>query len=325
MMNRVHLAAALLAGIVAGAQAALAQTYPSRPIRAILVDATPGANTDIVIRSASPELGQRLGQPIVIENRVGGIGMPGMEACVRSAPDGHTICVVSSTVMSFNPHTQLKIPYDPERDAKPVTQLYFVIEGLVVSAVLPAANVKELQTLAVSRPAGLNFGTPGPGSNLDIYRQWLAQRWKANIVGVPYKGFTPIVTALVSGEVDFSKMGLGNIVSQVKSGKLRMIAVNSATRLRLVPDVMTMTELGMEEYPVRAWWGVIVPAGVPDAMVSRLGGEIVKLFREPKMTEVLDFQYLEPVLGPSEAFGAFLRADRERTGRILAQFNIPRQ
>ena len=317
---------ALLTGISVAPCAAIAQQgYPSKPLRAILVDATAGANTDIVIRSASPELGNRLGQPIVIENRVGGVGITGMEACARAAPDGYTFCVASSTALSFNPYTQSRLPYNPERDIRPVTQLYFVIEGLVASVALPASNLKELQALATSRPAGLNFGTIGPGSNVDIFRQWLGQHWRANIVGIPYKGFSPIVTALLSGELDFARMGVGNIVAPVKNGKLKMIAVNSAARLRLVPDVPTTTEAGMEEYPVRAWWGMIAPAATPDAIVARLNAEVVRLFREPKMSEVLDSQYLELAVGSPEAFGAFLKLDRDRIGKLVTEFNIPRQ
>ena len=317
---------AMLAGIIVAPCTAIAQqAYPSKPLRAILVDATAGANTDIVIRSASPELANRLGQPIIIENRVGSVGIAGMEACARSAPDGYTFCVASGTALSFNLHTQSRLPYDPERDIRPITQLYFVIEGLVASAALPASNLKELQALATSRPAGLNFGTTGPGSNVDIFRQWLGQRWKTNIVGIPYKGFSPIVTAVLSGELDFARMGVGNIVAPVKNGKLKMIAINSTARVRMFPDVPTTTEAGMDEYPVRAWWGMIAPVATPEAVVARLNAEVIKLFREPKMAEVLDSQYLELAAGSPEAFGAFLKLDRDRIGKLVTDFKIPRQ
>lgn len=306
---------------------ACAQSYPSKPIRAILVEGAPGAVTDIVTRAAAPDLAARLGQPIIIDNRAGGNGLPGMEACIKSAPDGHTLCMISITTMSFHPHTFARLHYDPERDTKPVTQMYFLTEGIYVPASLPVNSMKELQALAVAREksGALNFGIPGVGSNPDIFRQWLVQRWKTNVVGVPYKGFAPIVTAVLTGEVDFAKMGLGNAISHIRSGKIKILAVTSATRLKLVPDAPTMEEAGVEGFNIKGWWGIVLPAGSPDAVAARLAAEFARQFREPKFADFLDNQYVEPVTSTPEQFAAFLKSDREYIGQLVRQYNVPRQ
>ncbi|MFM9970712.1 MAG: Bug family tripartite tricarboxylate transporter substrate binding protein [Burkholderiales bacterium] len=305
----------------------MAQSYPSKPIRAILVEGAPGAVTDLVTRAAAPDLAARLGQPIIIENRAGGNGLPGMEACIKSAPDGHTMCMISITTMSFHPHTFLKLHYDPERDTKPVTQMYFLTEGIYVPAALPVNSMKELQALAIAREksGALNFGIPGVGSNPDIYRQWLAQRWKTNIVGVPYKGFAPIVTAVLTGEVDFAKMGLGNAIAHIKSGKIKILAVTSAARVKLVPEAPTMEEAGVEGFNIKGWWGVVLPAGAPDAIAARLSAEFVRQFREPKFADFMESSYLETVASTPEQFGAFLKTDREYIGQLVRQYNVPKQ
>ena len=326
MSRFIRLLAASAMAALASAPVA-AQSYPSKPIRAILVEGAPGAITDIVTRAAAPELAARLGQPIIIDNRAGGNGLPGMEACIKSAPDGHTMCMISITTMSFHPHTFAKLHYEPERDTKPVTQMYFLTEGIYVPAALPVNSMKELQALAVAREksGALNFGIPGVGSNPDIFRQWLVQRWKTNVVGVPYKGFAPIVTAVLTGEVDFAKMGLGNAISHIKSGKIKILAVTSAARLKLVPEAPTMEEAGVEGFNVKGWWGIVLPAGAPDAVAGRLAAEYIRLFREPKFAEFLDNQYVESVASTPEQFAAFLKIDREYIGQLVRQYNVPRQ
>ena len=250
-----------------------------------------------------------------------------MEACIKSAPDGHTLCMISITTMSFHPHTFTKLHYDPERDTKPVTQMYFLTEGIYVPASLPVNSMKELQALAMSREktGALNFGIPGVGSNPDIYRQWLVQRWGVNIVGVPYKGFAPIVTAVLTGEVDFAKMGLGNAINHIRSGKIKILAVTSATRVKLVPDAPTMEEAGVAGFNIKGWWGVVMPAGSPDSAVQRISSEFIRQFREPKFADFLENNYLESVASTPEQFAAFLKTDREYIGQLVRQYNVPKQ
>ena len=205
------------------AMSAVAQNYPSKPIR-VLIATTAGGTTDTVSRLAGQELGPRLGQPLVMENRPGGNGVAATDACAKAGADGHTLCIVSTNSMAFAPHVVSRLPYDTERDVRAVVHLYNLIEGMVAHPTLPANSVKELQALAVAKPGSLNFGTLGAGSQPDVFRQWLSERWKTSIAGIHYKGAQPIIQALVSGEIHFTQISLGNSAAQLKAGKLKALA-----------------------------------------------------------------------------------------------------
>ena len=194
----------------------------------------------------------------------------------------------------------------------------------MLSDALENLSRKDLQALAVTREksGALNFGIPGVGSNPDIYRQWLVQRWGTNIVGVPYKGFAPIVTAVLTGEVDFAKMGLGNAITHIRSGKIKILAVTSANRVKLVPDAPTMEEAGVAGFNIKGWWGVVLPAGAPDAVAARLSSEFIRQFREPKFADFMENNYLETVASTPEQFAAFLKAESDRLGPIIRERNI---
>jgi tripartite-type tricarboxylate transporter receptor subunit TctC len=314
----VRWSAALIAAVMAAiAPAADAQApYPSKPIR-VIVGIAPGSVTDIVMRAVAQELAPRLGQPLVIENRPGGNMIIGADACAKAAPDGYTICVLGVDALSSNVHTIDKLPYDPERDLKPVTNLFYVLEALVVNPAVPANSVAELRALAIAKPGSLNFGTLGPDSSPDIFLGWLREQWKADMTAVPYKGGGPIATAVMAGEIQLSTMGLGNFAGGIEGGKLRALAVGGSKRLARFPDVPTWAEAGLGAYAVRPWWGLVVPAGTPDALVARLNAEFTRLFAEPKFSEFLAGRFLEPATSSVESFAAFLKADRERAGQIL--------
>jgi tripartite-type tricarboxylate transporter receptor subunit TctC len=290
--------------------------YPAKPVR-VIVGIAPGSVTDIVMRAVAQEIGPRLGQPLVIENRPGGNMIIGADACAKAAPDGHTICVLGVDALSTNVHAVEKPPYDPERDLKPVTNLFYVLEALVVNPAVPATTVAELRALAAARPGTLNFGTLGPESSPDLFLGWLREQWKVDMTAVPYKGGGPIAGAIMAGEIQLSTMGMGNFAGGIEGGKLRALAVGGAKRLAKFPDVPTWAEAGLGAYAVRPWWGLVVPAGTPDAIVSRLNAEFTRLFTEPKFGEFLSGRFLEPATSSPEAFAAFLKADRERAGQLL--------
>lgn len=309
-----------------GAVPALGQPFPSKPIRVIVAIAA-GSPTDVVMRTAGRELLSALGQPLIIENRPGGNQVIGSEACARSSPDGYTYCVVTNTAISVNPHIVSKLSYDPERDFKPVTALWFLINGVVVTASLPANSVKELKGLASAKPGWLNFGTQGAGTGPDIFRQWLNEQWKTDIVGVPYKGSNLIMNALIAGEIHFSRIApLGAYIEvQRKAGKVKVLAVGTSKRLSQFPDVPTYAEVGLGGFPERTWWGLFAPAGTPEAMVKRVNSEFVRLFHEPAFAAYLESQYVESAVTSPEEFAAFLKQDRERAGLMVKRYNIPRQ
>jgi tripartite-type tricarboxylate transporter receptor subunit TctC len=311
---RVNLAVAMLAAFVAQAQ-----PYPTKPIRVIVAIAA-GSPTDVTMRTVARELQGSLGQPLTIENRPGGEMVVGSELCARAAPDGYTYCVVSNTAVSINPHLFAKLPYDPDKDFKPVTALWHLIQGVIANSSVPANSIRELQALAAARPGSLNSGTMGAGG-ADLHRRWLNDQLNTNIVGIPYKGANLVMNALVAGEVQMSLMALGGLGGQLKAGKVKLLVVGSSRRLPQFPDVPTYAEVGLENAP-RTWWALLTPAGTPDPMVKRLNSEVVKLFNEPKFIAYLENQFLEPAVSSPEQFAAYLKEDRERAGRMVKKYNI---
>ena len=314
-------ACVLVALALAGGSAMAQSAYPDRPIRLLLPIAT-GSVTDVVLRAAGQPLAQRLGQQVVIDNRTGASGIVGAEACAKAAPDGYTVCAVYHSIMSYNPYTFDKLPYDPERDFAPVTNLFFVTEGLVVPSSLPVQSVADLRAYAVKNPSGVNLGTLGEGSLQELFVSWLNREWKTSIVGIAYKGGGPIANAVGAGEIQIGQMGLGNFIGLIQAGKLRALAVSASQRSRLLPEVPTMAEVGLGGFPARTWWGLVVPAGTPAPVIARLNTEFVQVFRDPRFAEYMDGRYVEGAAGTPQEFAAFLKSDRE-AAKMLVRLAAP--
>jgi tripartite-type tricarboxylate transporter receptor subunit TctC len=300
------------------------QDYPARALR-IIVPLPAGSTTDLVMRTTAQELSPRLKQPVVVENKPGGNWVIGAEACRAATADGYTLCVMNSDAIAFNPHLLASLPYDPAKDFAPVTNLFFLFEGILAKAALPVASIAELRDYAAKNPGKVNFGTLGPGSSNDVFRQWLVEQWKVDIAGIPYKGGAPVVTALLAGEIDVTKIGMGNVAGQLNSGKLKVLAIQGTQRSRLAPQVPTLQEAGLGGFSLRVWWGLFMPAGTPEAAVRRINAEITQLYREPKMAQYLESQFVEVAVSPAEQFAAFCRGERERAAQVIKDFNIPRQ
>jgi len=309
------------------ANSAYAQTYPSKPIRFVL-NVSVGVLSDIVMRVGVVELARQMGQPWVIENRQGGNFVPGATACKNSAPDGYTVCLVNEQAMSLNPHIISTLPYDPDKDFKPITNLYVQVSGVAAASQLAANSIGELRQMGAAKSGAMNFATLGPGTTQDILRQWMNRNWKTEFVGVPYKGMNVILNAIVAGESSLTQTSLGSAGPYLSGGKVKLLAVNSAKRLPKLPKVPTFSEVGLGEFidvQGRFWWGLVAPAGVPDSIIQRLNVEFHRLFREPKFAELVDSQFLDSVVGTPEQFAAFLKTDRERARQVVKIFNVPRQ
>ncbi len=305
----------LLLVIACGAAAAQAN-YPQKPIR-LIVPIAPGSVTDVIARAASRELSPRLGQTLVVDNRAGATGIIGAELCARATPDGYTVCNIYTATTSINPHVIAKLPYDPIRDFKPITNLYFVTGALVVPASLPVKSVAELMALATAQPKALSFGTIGAGSYPEMFLAWLNDRWKTTITAVPYKGGGPIVVALLGNEIQLTAVGLGNMAGPLQSGQLRALAVSGAKRSRLLPDVPTFAESGFGAFNGHLWWGLAAPAATPAAIITRLNSEFTRLFKEPKFVEFLENNAVEPATGTPPEFAAFMQRDREEAAKLI--------
>ena len=322
---RAGLAAAALAAALAPRAALSQQPYPAKPIR-VLIPVPAGAGVDIIVRKAGEVLHPRLGQPFVVDNRASANMVTGADACAKGAPDGYTLCALSSLSIAFNPHTISSLPYNALKDFRPVMNMFYLLEGLMAKSALPVNSVKELQALAATQPGKLNFGTLGPGSTTDISRQWIEERWNTKLVGIPYKGGPLVVQALASGEIDFSRIGAYNALSLIRSGKVKLLAIGGAKRSHLFPDVPTNEEAGLGGIvPARPWWGVLAPAATPDAIVRRLSTEFMRLFRERSFEEFLDTQVVEIDAGTPEEFAALIKKEYDLAGQIVKKYNVPMQ
>ena len=297
--------------------------YPNKPIR-IIVPIAAGSVTDVVLRAVAPLMSERLGQPVIIDNRPGASGIVGAEACARAAPDGYTICAVYHSIMSFNPFMFDKLSYDPEKDFAPIGKLFFVIEGLVVPASLPVNSVAELKAYALSHPKGVNLGTLGEGSLQELFAIWLNREWKTQIAGIPYKGGGPIANAVTAGEIQVAQMGLGNFIGLIQAGQIRAIAVSAVKRSPHLPQVPTMAEAGLGGFPSRTWWGLAAPANTSPAIVTRLNAELRAAMREPKFMELAEARYVEIAPDTPQEFSSFLKADREAAGALVRMARDPK-
>jgi len=319
LVTRGLAALALLAALAAPVPA---QNYPDRPIR-MIVSIAAGSLTDVIMRAAANELSPRLGQPIIIENKGGAAGIPSAQSCAQSAGDGYTVCVVFHNQLSFNPVMFSNLPYDADKDFGLVTRLFFLIESLAVHPSLSARNIAELKALAQSKTQKLNWGTLGAGSAPELFLRWINNQWGTDIVGIPYRGGGPMAQALAANEIQVGGVGLGNFLGLAEGGKVRLIGVSAPRRSPLVPDVMTFNESGLDGYKQRGWWGLAVPKGTPEPIVSKLNTEFVRLFSDPKFVAFLDKQAVVAAPTSAAEFSAFVKEDRVYAAALVKLANTP--
>lgn len=306
----------LLAACMASTAAA---AYPERPIR-IIVPIPPGSVTDVIMRKASQSLTEELGQSVIIDNKPGGSGVIGAEACAKSPPDGYTVCAIYHATTSFNPLFFDSLPYKPDEDFAPITRLFFLVEGIAVSSATGVKSVDELRRFIKSNPGKVSFGTLGDQSVQQLMIGWMNKTWGTDIVGVAYKGGGPIATAIAANEIQIGQMGIGNFLAMKNAGKLEILTVNSQRRSPLQPNVPTMDELGLEGFDTRSWWGLAAPRGIPPDRLARLHDAFKKVFESAAMKEFLQSQYVDPAITTPQEFRAFIRRDRENAVRLVKTY-----
>jgi tripartite-type tricarboxylate transporter receptor subunit TctC len=314
--------AALLAVCTLCVPLACAQSYPTKPIRTI-VPYPAGGVVDALMRSVVQQVADAIGQPVVIDNRPGANTIIALEACAKAAPDGYTLCSSSADGMSFNPGLYASLPYDPDKDFAPITQLVWINGAILATPALPANTVKDAIDYASGRPGVLNWGSFGVGSTPHIYLEWFKKQAGVDIVHIPYKGSAQIIPALMSGEVQMSFIGLGGpVLPQVRAGKLKVLAVTSPKRSPLLPDVSTLAEQGIDP-AITSWIGVFAPARTPKSIVDRLNSEFVKAVRNPRFQEqFLKAQAYDAVGNSPEEFAEFLKADRTNAKQVVKAAGI---
>lgn len=324
-LNRAGLTALACAFSMLGAfSPAHAQSYPSKPIK-LIVSIAAGSVTDVIMRAAAIELTSRLGQSIVIENMGGASGILAGQACAAAAPDGHTLCVIYHSTLTFNPLLFDKLPYDADNDFTLITRLFFLVEGVAVSSASNVNSIAELKAAVLARPAAFNFGTLGRGSYPELFLKWVNNQWGAQIAAVPFRGGGPVAQALVAGDIQVGKMGIGNFIPLLDGNKLKIIAVSAPNRSALIPNVPTLAEAGLGDYKGRGWWGLAAPKGTPKPVIDKANAAFVAVFKDPKFTAFLEKQAVIPAPGTPEEFKAFLAEDRKSATDLIRIANTPRQ
>ena len=300
---------------------AVAQTYPAKPIR-VIVTFPPGGPSDFVARAIGQKLTEAWGQQVIVDNRGGAGGVIGVEAAARASPDGYTLLQGQSGGMSVNPALLPKLSYDPFRDFAPVSMLVVNPQMLVVHPTLPVKSVKELIALAKSRPGQISYASAGFGTTQHLGMEMLKAMAGIDMLHVPYKGSTPALVDLFSGQVSLQFTSMPAVLPHVKAGKLRGIAVGSPKRSPAAPDTPTVAEAGVPGFEYVAWYGLFAPTGTPRDVVNKLNGQIVKILSEPEMAQRLASQGAEPSPSTSEGLGKYLREDHERWKKVIRSAGI---
>lgn len=304
---------------VFGAGAAAQQDYPNKPIRYITPYA-PGGSTSFTARLIGQRLSEAWGQPVIVDNRPGANTMIGMSVAVKSRPDGYTLVSLGNALATN--HILLKPPYDALKDIAPIATILSYENVLVVSPSLPANTVKELIALAKAKPAHLTYGTSAAGGATHLLAELLNIQAGIKTRQIPYKGGGPAVSDLMGGHIDFFMSNPANVSSQIKSGRLRALAVTGQSRVAAFPDVPTFVEEGLPAMTLTNWQGVGGPAGIPKPVIDKISAEIRKIVALPDTKEKLNAQGFDPYYNNPEQTAAMLRSDIAKYAKIIKDANI---
>ena len=311
-MYRITLAVMLAATTVAHAQQA---AYPTKTVR-LVVPLVAGGPTDILARLIAQPLGERLGHQVVVDNRPGAGGNIGAEMVAKSPPDGHTLFMGTSGPMSINISIYPKIGYDPARDFAPIILAASAPFAVVVHPALPANNLKQLIALVKSKPNQLNYGAV-PGNAAHLATELFKSMAGLDMVFVPYKGAAPANTDLVAGQIQLSFASTPGAMPLVKGGRLKALAISSAKRIAKLPDLPTIAESGVAGYEASVWYGIVAPAKTSPEIIARLYKESAAILQDRVSREKMDANDFEATVLNPEQFGAFIRREIEKWGKVV--------
>src|SRR5262245_8822408 len=295
---------------------ALAQQYPSRPVR-FVVPFAPGGSVDTLARTIGPRLADTLGQQIVVDNRPGGNGDIGMLIVAKAPPDGYTILLGYLANLAIAPSLYAKMPYDPAKDYSPITQVATSPNVLTAHPSVQAKGLQELIALAKAKPGAVNFASTGVASVGHLTGELLNSLAGMKMTHVPYKGGGQAIIDLVGGHVQVMFSGFSAAMPHIKSGKVRALAVTGARRSPVLPDIATIAEQGFPGVEATAWYGVLAPAGTPRPVVVRLHGELVKIFKSADVVQRLDALGFEMVGSTPEQFGSYMRVETAKWAKVV--------
>jgi len=291
-----------------------AEWQPTKPIR-MLVGFAPGGGTDTTARAMGAKLGERLGQQIIIDNRPGAAGNIATELTAKANPDGYTILMGTIAALAINPSLYKKLQFDPLTDVQPVSRAVDSTNILVLHPSVPAKSVKELIALAKAKP--LNGGSSGVGGAGHLALELFNLQAGTKIVHVPYKGGGPSIVDLVAGNIDLIIATAASAMPHIKSGRLRALAVSTATRSALVPELPTIAEAGLKGFEANNWYGILVPAKTPRDIINRLNKEVVAVLALPDVKAFLFKQGLDTAPSTPEAFSAYIRSEKDKWEKVI--------
>jgi len=320
-MKRVSTAAALALACVLPPNAS-SQNYPVKPVR-FVVGQAPGGATDVVARLVAPKLTEQLGQSVVVENRTGAAGSIGASFVAKSAPDGYNLLVVSSSY-AINPSLYTDLPFDPVKDLVPVSLIAEAPFLLVVHPSMPVRSVKDLVAFAKSRPGTLNFASGGNGSSGHLAGELFKHLARIDMVHVPYKGAGPALVDVIAGQVHMTFGSVLSSLGHVKSHRLRALAVTGGKRSSGAPELPTMAEAGVKGYQTTTWYGLLAPAGTPDAIMTRLSGAMKKAVESPDVKNKILTDGAEPEGSTPKEFQAHLASEMKRAAEIIQRAGVKR-
>jgi tripartite-type tricarboxylate transporter receptor subunit TctC len=306
--------ATIFIGILSIGTAFSAEPYPVRPIR-MIVGFAPGGGTDLTARPVAQKLSELLGQQVIVENRPGAAGNIATEQVVKAAPDGYTLLMGTIAALAINPSLYGNLRFDPETDLAPVIQVVDATNVLALHPSVPASSVEEL--IALAREKSLSAGSSGIGATGHLSIELFNLMAGVKLVHVPYKGGGPAMSDLVGGQVNLIFATTASAIPHLKSGRIKGIAVTTAKRSSLLPDLPTISEAGLDGFDANNWYGLVVPAKTPRAIIDQLNAEVTKVLAMPEVKTTLFNQGLDPAPGTPEQFGAYIRSERAKWAKVI--------
>jgi len=293
-----------------------ADPYPTKPIR-MIVGFAPGGGTDLTARPVAQKLSELLGQQVIVENRPGAAGNIATEQVARAAPDGYTILMGTIAALAINPSLYGNLKFDPEADFAPVIQVVDATNVLALHPSVPANSVRDL--IALAKQKSLSAGSSGIGATGHLAIELFNVMAGVKLVHVPYKGGGPAMTDLVGGQVQLIFATTASAIPQIKAGRIKGIAVTTAKRSALMPDLPTISEAGLAGFDANNWYGIVVPVKTPRAIIDQLNAEVTKVLNMPDVRTTLFNQGLDAAPGTPEQFGAYIRSERIKWARVIKE------
>ena len=315
-MRFIERLAAVLFSVCSFGTVFAAEPYPVRPIR-MIVGFAPGGGTDLTARPVAQKLSELLGQQVIVENRPGAAGNIATEQVARSAPDGYTLLMGTIAALAINPSLYGNLRFDPETDLAPVIQVVDATNVLALHPSVPASSVKELIALAKER--SLSAGSSGVGATGHLAIELFNLMAGVKLVHVPYKGGGPAMSDLVGGQVHLIFATTASSIPHLRSGRIKGIAVTTAKRSELLPDLPTISEAGLAGFDANNWYGLVVPAKTPRVIIDQLNAEVRKVLAMPDVRTTLFNQGLDPAPGTPEQFGTYIKSERAKWARVIKE------